>query len=144
LPGYVRLFAQSSKDGVLPRKPVLLIRDSYAQGKGDWLLAADPNRNEAFHSAHLIKNLTGRDVVSLGHGGMGSAEAIVAMPATAYAYSKRALYLRLPKPMLPWCTSTRAMTSMTTCVSCLATRQAKNRSVSETSWIAPLPWIHQR
>jgi hypothetical protein len=98
LPQDVRIFAQSSKTGVVPRDPVLLLGDSYAQGLGDWLFRADANRNGPFHSAHVIKTLSGRDVVTLGASGAGSPEAMAAFPAVAYASSKRAWYLRLPAP----------------------------------------------
>ena len=83
LPEDVRVFAQSSKSGVVPHDPVLLLGDSYAQGAGDWLLETDPNRNGPFHSAHVINRLSGRDVITLGVSG---------------AYSKDAWYLRLPPP----------------------------------------------
>jgi hypothetical protein len=98
LPEEVRVFAQSSKAGVLPRDPVLLLGDSYAEGSGDWVLGTNPNRNGPFHSAHVIQALTGRDVVTLGVSGAGSAEGIAAFPAIAYAHAKRAWYLRLPEP----------------------------------------------
>lgn len=98
LPEDIRLFAQSSKAGVLPRNPVLLLGDSYAQGYGDWLLEANPNHNGPFHSAHVIHELTGRDVVALGVSGAGSAEGMAAFPAIAYAQADRSWYLRLPKP----------------------------------------------
>ena len=100
LPGDIRLFAQSSKAGVVPRDAVLLLGDSYAQGYGDWLLAADPNRNGPFHSAHIIHALSGRDVVTLGQSGAGSADGMAALPAVAYARTKNAWYLRLPQPRL--------------------------------------------
>jgi hypothetical protein len=93
LPEDVGVFAQSSKSGVVPRDPVLLLGDSYAQGEGDWVLEADPNRNGPFHSAHVINRLIGRDVVTLGVAGAGSAEGIAAIPAMAYADSKDAWYL---------------------------------------------------
>ena len=98
LPEDIRVFAQSSKAGVLPRDPVLLLGDSYAQGYGDWLLETDPNRNGPFHSAHVIQRLSGRDVVALGESGAGSAEAMAAFPAIAYADASRAWVLRLPPP----------------------------------------------
>jgi hypothetical protein len=98
LPQDIRVFAQSSKSGVLPRDPILLLGDSYAQGFGDWLLEADPNRNGPFHSAHVIRQLSGRDVITLGVSGAGSAEGMAAFPAIAYARSERAWYLRLPPP----------------------------------------------
>ena len=98
LPEDIRVFAQSSKIGVVPQDPVLLLGDSYAQGFGDWLLETDPNRNGPFHSAHVIHTLSGRDVVTLGASGAGSAEGMAAFPAIAYAHTKRAWYLRLPPP----------------------------------------------
>jgi len=98
LPEDVRIFAQSSKAGVVPRDPVLLLGDSYAQGVGDWLYEADPNRNGPFHSAHVINDLTGRDVVTLGKSGAGSAEAMAGLPAAAYGDAERAWLLRLPPP----------------------------------------------
>src|SRR5882757_7364429 len=98
LPEDIRVFAQSSKAGVLPRDPVLLLGDSYAQGYGDWLLESDPNRNDPFHSAHVIQRLSGRDVVALGESGAGSAEGMAAFPAITYADASRAWVLRLPPP----------------------------------------------
>ncbi|CAN7615230.1 hypothetical protein LJR220_005679 [Bradyrhizobium sp. LjRoot220] len=98
LPDDIRLFAQSSKAGVLPQNPVLLLGDSHAQGFGDWLLEINPDCNGPFHSAHVIQQLSGRDVVALGVSGAGSAEGMAAFPAIAYAQADRAWYLRLPKP----------------------------------------------
>jgi hypothetical protein len=98
LPADIRVFAQSSKAGVLPRDPVLLLGDSYAQGYGDWLLDANPDRNGPFHSAHVIQQLSGRDVVTLGISGAGSAEGVAAAPAIAYEDARRAWYLRLAPP----------------------------------------------
>lgn len=100
LPEDIRVFAQSSKIGVVPRDPVLLLGDSYAEGFGDWLFETDPNRNGPFHSAHVINRLTGRDVVTLGASGAGSAEGMAAFPAIAYARTKGAWYLRLPPPQV--------------------------------------------
>jgi hypothetical protein len=96
LPEDVRIFAQSSKTGVVPRDPVLLLGDSYAQGFGDWLRQADPDRNGPFHSAHVINRLINRDVITTGVSGAGSAEGMAAFPAIAYADTKRAWHLRLP------------------------------------------------
>ena len=72
LPAEIRLFAQSSKSALIPRDYVAITGDSYAQGLGDWLLSADPRRNDAFHSAHVLHEQTGRDVLTLGGGGAGS------------------------------------------------------------------------
>lgn len=98
LPEDIRLFAQSSKAAVVPRNAVLLFGDSYAQGYGDWLLETNPNHNGPFHSAHVIQQLSGRDVVALGVSGAGSAEGMAGFPAIAYAQADQSWYLRLPKP----------------------------------------------
>jgi hypothetical protein len=52
----IRLLAQSSKRGLVPEDYVALVGDSYAQGRGDWLLEADPNRNGPFASAHVLQS----------------------------------------------------------------------------------------
>ena len=62
LPDGVRVLAQSSKDARLPESYVALAGDSYAQGRGDWLLGQNPNGNGPFHSAHILHDRTGRDV----------------------------------------------------------------------------------
>lgn len=98
LPEDIRVFAQSTKAGVVPRAPIVLLGDSYAQGYGDWLLEVDPNRNGRFHSGHIIHDLTGRDVINFGQSGAGSAEGIAALPAVAFARAASAWYLRLPPP----------------------------------------------
>src|SRR5436190_6933042 len=100
LPLDIRLFAQSSKHGVVPREPIVLLGDSYAQGFGEWLFEADPNRNGPFHSGHVIQELAGRDVITIGQSGAGSAEGLAALPANAYARTVDAWYLRLPTPSL--------------------------------------------
>ncbi len=98
LPEDIRVFAQSSKAGVVPHDPVLLLGDSYAQGFGDWLLETDPDHNGPFHSGHAVHALTGRDVVTLGQSGAGSAEGLAALPAVAYERTKHGWHLRLPQP----------------------------------------------
>lgn len=82
----VGLLAQSSKKGRLPRDYIALAGDSYAQGKGDWVLEADPNSNAPYHSAHLIQQRTGRDVVSFGKRAVGSMRGLVVEPAARYRF----------------------------------------------------------
>src|SRR5262249_36928514 len=94
----VRVFAQSSKAGSVPRDPVILLGDSYAQGLGDWLWDTDPGWNRPFSSAHVINAVTGRDVITLGASGAGSAEGVARLPASAYRSTQDAWYLRLPPP----------------------------------------------
>jgi hypothetical protein len=94
----LRVFAQSSKAGVEPRDYVALLGDSYAQGAGDWLLAADPNRNGSFHSAHLLHEWTGRDVVSFGGGGASSLRGIALLPLVRVEWANATGRLHLDPP----------------------------------------------
>jgi len=80
-PDIAELFAQTSKAGTVPRDYIALLGDSYAEGQGDGLLAADGDRAKFVHSAHVLHRLTGRDVVSLGIGGAGSVQMMVRQPA---------------------------------------------------------------
>ncbi len=75
--GVVAPLAQSSKADTLPNDWIALIGDSYAQGKGDWLLTTDHGSNLPFHSAHEINRITGKDVVSFAGGGVGSVRGFV-------------------------------------------------------------------
>jgi hypothetical protein len=79
-PDRAEVFAQTSKDAYAPHDYVALLGDSYAEGQGDGLLAAGGDRAKLIHSAHILHRLTGRDVISLGIGGAGSAQAMVRMP----------------------------------------------------------------
>jgi hypothetical protein len=80
-PDIAEFFAQTSKAGTVPRDYIALLGDSYAEGQGDGLLAANGDREKFVHSAHVLQRLTGRDVVSLGIGGAGSVQAMVRQPA---------------------------------------------------------------
>ena len=94
----LRVFAQSSKAGLEPRDYVALLGDSYAQGFGDWLLAADPERNGEFHSAHLVHDWTGRDVVSFGASGAGSLRGLVAEPIARSEWANAGARVHLDPP----------------------------------------------
>jgi hypothetical protein len=85
LPEDVKILAQSSKRGELPRAYVAVLGDSYAVGQGDWYDEAvrqDPFGNPPFHSAHVIHELTGMDVVTFGTPGAESADGIVYRPVS--------------------------------------------------------------
>lgn len=82
----IRVLAQSSKAAAVPRNYLAIIGDSYAQGRGDWLLSVDPNRNPPFHSAHVVHQRTGRDVVSFARGGAGSLRGVLSEPILSYRY----------------------------------------------------------
>jgi hypothetical protein len=76
----IRPLAQSSKRAARPRDYVAVVGDSYAQGLGDWLHDADPDRNGPFASFHVLHELTRRDVVSWGRGGTGALGGFAAQP----------------------------------------------------------------
>ena len=87
LPNDVRILAQSSKYGLVPRNHVALLGDSYGAGRGDWYFKAidlDPFGNPPFHSANVIHELTGFDVVSFAQPGTGSFDGIVYNPIKYY------------------------------------------------------------
>ncbi len=100
-PDIAEIFAQNSKAGTVPRDTLALLGDSYAEGQGDGLFNAKGDRAKAFHSAHALQRLAKRDVISLGMGGAGSAQAMVRMP-TRILRSGCFLYpaLEAPRQML--------------------------------------------
>lgn len=80
----LRPLAASSKRAALPRDYVALVGDSYAQGRGDWLLESDSGRNGPFASAHVLFEKSGRDVISWGRGGAGFVSGWVAYPIVSW------------------------------------------------------------
>jgi len=101
LPDIVDVLAQNSKAGYLPHDYVALLGDSYAEGLGDWLLQQGGDRTKPFHSADVIRQATGRDVVSFGKGGAGSAEAIVWRTARELPASRCTVFpaIEVPRQM---------------------------------------------
>lgn len=86
LPTALAVLAQSSKTGRIPEKYIAIVGDSYAQGKGDWLFEIDANTNDAFHSAHVLQKLSGRDVISFGKGGASNIKGWVREPVAKYRF----------------------------------------------------------
>jgi hypothetical protein len=98
LPAVVDVLTQTSKSGYPPKDYIALLGDSYAEGYGDWLQQAGGKRNGPFHSAHIIHRQTGRDVVSFGIGGAGSAEAMVLRPAEVFPSSTCSIFPAIDHP----------------------------------------------
>lgn len=90
LPDIAGVLVQNSKAALIPHDYVAILGDSYAEGVGDWLLQARGDRSKPFHSANVIHESTGRDVVSFGRVGSSSAEAMVTRPA--YIFGSTACY----------------------------------------------------
>jgi lysophospholipase L1-like esterase len=98
LPETPGVLAQSTKAGFVPRDYIAILGDSMAEGLGDALLAAGENEARAFHAAHVVRDLTGRDVVSFGRGGSSSAEGLVRQPARILAGSQCLIFPTIQDP----------------------------------------------
>ncbi len=92
------VLVQNSKRGTAPRDYVAILGDSYAEGIGDWLTAVGRNESLPFHSAHVVHELTGKDVVSFGKGGASSAEGMVRQPARVMAGSRCIIFPEFEAP----------------------------------------------
>src|SRR5262249_312548 len=75
-----------------------LLVDSYAEGLGNWLLQVGGDRTKPHHSADVIRQASGRDVVSFGKGGAGSAESVVLRPARIFPSSRCSVFPALEAP----------------------------------------------
>jgi hypothetical protein len=80
----MQILTQSSKQGMLPQDYILILGDSYARGYGDWLDTANRDGNPSYHSAHVLQELMGRDVLSFGKGGAGSIAGTVITPGRQF------------------------------------------------------------
>lgn len=94
----IRPLAQSSKKSVIPKNYIALVGDSYAQGYGDWFLESNFNENPPFHSAHVINQRTGVDVISFGKGGASSIRGMVTLPIAHYEYINATPQFELAQP----------------------------------------------
>ena len=65
--GRIALFAQTSKVASRPRSDyVMLVGDSYAEGLGDWMMQALAQNRSKYNAAHVLHDIVGRDVLSIG------------------------------------------------------------------------------
>ncbi len=92
-PVQVRVLTQSSKRAAVPQDYIAIVGDSYAAGGGDWLMNVDHDRNPPYHSAHVLRDLTGKDVVTFGAAGADSLRGLITEPFTTLSYLREtALY----------------------------------------------------
>jgi hypothetical protein len=98
LPEIAGVLAQTSKAGFVPRDYIAILGDSYAEGVGDWLLTVGENEGRAFHAAHVVSDLTRRDVVSFGRGGSSNAESFVRQPTRILAGSQCLIFPTIAEP----------------------------------------------
>jgi hypothetical protein len=98
LPDTAGVLVQNSKSEFVPHNYIAILGDSIAEGVGDWLLEANGDRTKPFHSADVIRQITGRDVVSFGRIGASSAHALVSRPATIFAGTDCYFFPRIEAP----------------------------------------------
>jgi hypothetical protein len=99
LPDTAGVLVQNSKSEFVPHNYIAILGDSIAEGVGDWLLQANGDRTKPFHSADVIRRITGRDVVSFGRVGASSAQALVSRPATIFAGTDCYFFPRIEAPL---------------------------------------------
>lgn len=92
--------AQSAKRGVMPHHYLALAGDSYAQGMGDWASEAMAHPMARYHSAHLLQDSLGCDVISFGSAGAGSVRGIVTEPMSQLAYLRRYAWHQMEDPAM--------------------------------------------
>ena len=88
----LRLLTQVSKKSVVPDNYIAIFGDSYAQGYGDWLLDSDYNTNPPFHSAHVLHDKLGKDIISFGKSGSSNLQGYVGNPISWLNYLKNSRY----------------------------------------------------
>lgn len=94
----IQILLQSSKKATIPKDYIAIVGDSYAKGYGDWLFSANPDSNPPFHSAHIINDLTGRDVVNFGLSGAGSLIALLAQPIPKFQFINSSFRFEMDQP----------------------------------------------
>ena len=104
LPTDVRILAQSSKTERVPENYIALLGDSYALGWGDWsmsVLESQPFDDPSYHSAHVIHDITGTDVLSFAQPGFGSFDGLAYYPPRYFEMlRKRGFALRAPSRIM--------------------------------------------
>ncbi len=100
-----KILGQYHKKTVIPTDYIALVGDSHALGSGDWYLEAVKKHKFTqgdYHSAHILFNKTGRDVLSFGSLGADSLRGLVLSPISHFKYfnSLRNFKLKQPKEIL--------------------------------------------
>lgn len=98
LPETAGALVQKTKAGLVPRNYVAILGDSYAEGWGDESLKAGDDFGRWFSAADVVHELTGRDVVTFGKAGAGSAEAFVMLLSRALDGSRCATFPSIGDP----------------------------------------------
>ncbi len=102
--GY-KVLGQSTKRSVVPKDYIAIVGDSHALGTGDWFKQTVRKHKFTqgdYHSAHVLYNRIGRDIISYGALGSGSLRGLVSQPIAHFKHinSLRAFELEQPKMIL--------------------------------------------
>ncbi len=98
LPETAGALVQKTKAGLVPHNYIGILGDSYAEGWGDESLKAGDDFSRWLQAGNVIHDLTGRDVVTFGKAGAGSAEAFVELLARALDGSRCATFPSIDDP----------------------------------------------
>jgi hypothetical protein len=102
--GY-KVLGQSTKKAVVPKDYIAIVGDSHALGTGDWFKKTVRKHKFSqgdYHSAHVLYNRTGQDIISYGALGSGSLRGLVSQPITHFEHinSLRAFAMEQPERIL--------------------------------------------
>jgi hypothetical protein len=102
--GY-KVLGQSTKKDVVPKDYIAIVGDSHALGTGDWFKKTVRKHKFSqgdYHSAHVLYNRTGQDIISYGALGSGSLRGLVSQPIAHFKHinSLRAFEMEQPKTIL--------------------------------------------
>ena len=100
-----KILGQYHKKSVIPVDYIAIVGDSHAFGSGDWYLQVVKKHKLTqgdYHSAHILYNKTGRDVLSFGALGSGSLRGLVLKPISYFKHFNllRDFELKQPKEIL--------------------------------------------
>ena len=100
-----KILGQYHKKSVIPVDYIAIVGDSHALGSGDWYLQVVKKHKLTqgdYHSAHILYNKTGRDVLSFGALGSGSLRGLVLKPISYFKHFNllRDFELKQPKEIL--------------------------------------------
>ena len=84
-----KILGQYHKKSVIPVDYIAIVGDSHALGSGDWYLQVVKKHKLTqgdYHSAHILYNKTGRDVLSFGALGSGSLRGLILKPISYFKH----------------------------------------------------------
>ncbi|WP_319468038.1 SGNH/GDSL hydrolase family protein [uncultured Pseudodesulfovibrio sp.] len=87
----LRTIGQTSKQGTTPIPPyIAILGDSYGAGQGDWFADNRYNHNSRYQAAHVVQDITGRDVISLSRAGSGNYDGAAIYSVNTLRYLNKA------------------------------------------------------